>query len=62
MFKRKGKIKTIKVLRTQKKGVPLVNPPQGEHMSGLSWQVEFSPVNKYIVFIFLFSLLHVLSP
>ena len=33
MLRLKGKrVKTIKVLRTQKRGVPVVNPSQGQHM------------------------------
>ena len=36
MFRRKGKgVKTLKILRTQKKGVPVADPTQGEHVLGL---------------------------
>ena len=36
MFRRKGKgVKTIKVLRTQKKSVLVINTSQDEHMLGL---------------------------
>ena len=45
MFWRKGKgvkiIKELKLFETQKKGVPVVDPSQGEHMLCLSYQVEF---------------------
>ena len=42
MFSRKGRaVKTIKVLRIQEKADPVIDPSQGEHMLGLSLQVEF---------------------
>ena len=50
MFWQKGKgVKTLKILRTLKKGVPVADPTHGEHTLGLCFWVCCSRWNFSIL-------------